>query len=172
MTRFAVIAVALLGAALYANTLEAPFILDDAPNITENPHLRLQRLDLEGLLAATRGPTRGRPVAYASFALNHLVGGYDVTGYHLVNIVIHVACGILVYLLAAATLALRTHTTHAPALSARRSELAALFAALFFVAHPRPGPGRHLRGAADDQPGDAEARARLQRVEALSYPRR
>lgn len=136
MTRLAAIAVALLGTALYANTLEAPFILDDAPNITENPHLRLQRLDLEGLLAASRGPTRGRPVAYASFALNHLVGGYDVTGYHVVNIAIHIACGILVYLLAAATLALRTHTTHAPALSAHRGELAALLAALFFVAHP------------------------------------
>ena len=59
-----------------------------------------------------------------------------MTGYHVVNIVIHVACGILVYLLAVATLALRTHTTHAPALSARRRELVALFAALLFVAHP------------------------------------
>ena len=34
---------------IYSNTLNAPFILDDGPNIENNPHIRLTGLSLENL---------------------------------------------------------------------------------------------------------------------------
>jgi len=41
-----------------------------------------------------------------SFGLNYYFGGYDVFGYHLVNIVIHMITGLLLYLLVKTTLLL------------------------------------------------------------------
>ena len=65
-----------------------------------NPHIRIERLDLKSLVeAGYRSPSHRRPVANASFALNHLIHGLDVSGYHVVNIAIHVINGLLVYLL-------------------------------------------------------------------------
>lgn len=88
---------------LYANTLQTPFIFDDGFNIVENYRIRLQSLDFTSMKNAVRGvPTRNRPLTGATFALNYYFGGYDVFGYHLVNVLIHAANGIFVYLLALA----------------------------------------------------------------------
>jgi Flp pilus assembly protein TadD len=45
-------------------------------------------------------------VANISFGLNYYLGGYHVIGYHLVNIVIHMVTGLLLYLLVKTTLLL------------------------------------------------------------------
>lgn len=82
----------LLGAILYGHTLNAPWYLDDEHAIVENT--AIQQLDqaLDGLLAM-RGP------ANLTFALNYHFGGTEVTGYHLVNIVIHLMTAFLVFLI-------------------------------------------------------------------------
>jgi tetratricopeptide (TPR) repeat protein len=46
----------------------------------------------------------GRPIANLSFALNFYFHGYDVIGYHVVNIVIHIITGILLYFFLKTTL--------------------------------------------------------------------
>jgi tetratricopeptide (TPR) repeat protein len=97
----AIIVLYVLGFAIYLNSFPVPFVFDDHPNIRDNPSIRLDSLDIEGLrTAATESPAPRRPVANISFALNYLAGGYDVKGYHLVNVFIHVANGVLVYFLA------------------------------------------------------------------------
>lgn len=125
--RLAVIAA--LGALVYSNILDAPFVLDDNRNIADSPHVR--SLDF-----LTRWHSlHFRPAARVTFALNYQLGGLDVTGYHVVNVVIHVLAAFSVYWLAA--LLLRTpffQTGRAPGGGAARH--IPFIAALIFVLHP------------------------------------
>ena len=92
---------------IYSNTLQVPFLLDDLPNIEENPHLRLSGFSLAGLREAwLEGFLPRRPVANVSFALNYAVHGYALAGYHWVNLLIHVGTGLCLYALLKATLGL------------------------------------------------------------------
>jgi tetratricopeptide (TPR) repeat protein len=134
----AVLGVCAVGALAYANTLQVPFVFDDEQNIQTNAAIRLTEFDLAGLWAAAFDSPGVRPVASASFALNYLAGGYDVAGYHALNIAIHLANGVLVYLLA---LQIIRRQAGLPGQKLARSRgdpipLMALFTALVFVAHP------------------------------------
>lgn len=98
-------------AAIYANTLGVPFVFDDVPNIKHNPHIAYTRFSLDGLWrAGFESPMSSRPVAYISFGLNYYLGGYDVFGYHVVNILIHLITGLLLFLLVKTTLLLSLET--------------------------------------------------------------
>lgn len=123
---------ALLGALLYGNTLHSPFVFDDKASIRDNQGIKLTALSFSGLADAARdNPAPHRPLAYVSFAFNHLVHGDDLPGYHLVNIAVHVLAGFLLYLLVAGTLALPPFHGRF-----RRPDLLALFAALLWFANP------------------------------------
>ena len=79
---------------IYSNTLDSPWILDDYYNITDNTRIHIARLDIDSVKNAAYGApikTGGlyRPVAYLTFGLNWYWGHGNVTGYHVVNIVIH-----------------------------------------------------------------------------------
>jgi len=90
---------------IYADTLTTPFIFDDLVNIHDNPHIRVPALSLKNLAwAGFNSPIGSRPVANISFALNYYFNGYNLVGYHVVNILIHTVCGIFLYFLAKATL--------------------------------------------------------------------
>jgi tetratricopeptide (TPR) repeat protein len=92
---------------IYSNTLQGPFLFDDEPNIKENPHIRLTTLTMGGITrAGFESPSSHRPVPNISFALNYYVHKYNVLGYHLVNILIHITTGILLYLFIKTTLSL------------------------------------------------------------------
>jgi tetratricopeptide (TPR) repeat protein len=96
---------AILVFSIYSNILAGPFTFDDSTNIQKNPHVRLTELTWEGLTeAAFETPNSNRPVANISFALNYYFHKFDVLGYHLVNVLIHVATGILLYLFVKTTL--------------------------------------------------------------------
>ena len=115
--------IALAAAAIYSNTLSSPFLLDDHDYI-----INFSRL----YPVESYWPPHGtRYFTYLSFALNYLAGGLDVRGYHLVNIAIHAANGILVFLMAG--LLMRTPRMEGKGLPA--FHIAAL-AALLFTAHP------------------------------------
>jgi len=138
----AAIVIAAAGALLYANALESPFAFDDGYNIADNTYLRMSEFSFVSLYeAALRSPSSRRPVANMSFALNHLLGGYDVRGYHVVNTIIHVLNGILVFFLAG--ILFRSPRTNGPGFvsTGRRDPdgsiwLVSLFSALIFVSHP------------------------------------
>ncbi len=91
----------------YAGALTGPFVFDDEHNIQRNPHIRIEALSPHALYAAAfQSPIPTRPVANVSFALNFFFNGYNVVGYRLVNIVVHILSGFAVYALAAVTLGL------------------------------------------------------------------
>ena len=117
---------------IYADTLTGPFIFDDRVHIEENPHIRITRLTFKGLAsAAFDSRLNRRPVAYVSFALNYYLHGYNVVGFHVINIIIHVISGILLYFFIQATF--RT-----PAMQPRNSNARwiSFFAAAIWLVHP------------------------------------
>jgi len=120
----------LLAALIYSNTFSIPFHFDDADNIVQNPQIKdlTNFFDLSG----------SRYVGFLSFALNYSVGGLQVFEYHLVNLIIHIANGFLVYSLV--LLLFKAESQHS-SLTTHDSPLTtvpwiALGAAMLFVAHP------------------------------------
>jgi tetratricopeptide (TPR) repeat protein len=90
---------------IYANTLHSPFILDDKTNIRQNRNIRLSQISTEDLWkAGFQGHCEYRPIPNISFALNYYFHRYDLRGYHLVNILIHITTGIFLYLFLKITL--------------------------------------------------------------------
>lgn len=89
--------------ACYLPGLTGHFIFDDGINIRLNPFLKINNLDFSALWqAATSGGTSplGRPISIASFAVNHYFFGMDPYYFKAVNLVIHLANGALVFMLA------------------------------------------------------------------------
>src|SRR5262245_39468383 len=92
---------------VYSNTFNAPFVFDDNKNIQNNASIRLSKLTIEDIVkAASESHLRSRPVANISFALNYYFHQYNVTGYHVVNVLIHVITGIFLYFFVKTTLCL------------------------------------------------------------------
>jgi tetratricopeptide (TPR) repeat protein len=92
---------------VYANTLHAPFQYDDVPGIVENAALR--DLSAPGAVLwqpANSSPAAGRPLLALVLAIDYARSGLDVTGYHVTNIVLHVVCALLLFLLVRETLML------------------------------------------------------------------
>ncbi|MCG6534800.1 MAG: tetratricopeptide repeat protein [Syntrophales bacterium LBB04] len=117
----------------YSNTFNTPFQLDDTSQIVENNLLG----NLDNFILNTKGYNYNpsRFIGYLTFALNYYVGGFSVTGYHIVNIAIHIANALLVYalvLLTFKTPVMRQSTDP----DSRVPVLIALFSALLFVSHP------------------------------------
>ena len=79
---------------LYSNTLHGEFLLDDLRLISRNPQIQLTELSLDNLLKVA---STTRPVAMISFALNYYFHQYELAGYHIVNILIHIITGIILY---------------------------------------------------------------------------
>ena len=116
---------------LYTNTFQSPFTFDDS-QIHNNYFITKDNISWENLkLVPTMSPNRLRMLPNLTFAFNYNLGGSAVWGYHLVNIIIHVAVTFVFYLLAKATLNL-------PCLVNRfqRSTEIAIAAALLWAVHP------------------------------------
>ena len=85
------------GLAVYWNSLGAPFLFDDDLSIVNNPQIR-QLTDLARVLSPPRAtPVAGRPLVNLSFAVNYALGGLDVSGYHLVNLGIHLLAALVLF---------------------------------------------------------------------------
>lgn len=115
---------------LYSNTLGHAFHFDDFIFIVQNPELR-NPFDILTVWNEGSAPTRF--VVYWTFAWNYYFHQYDVTGYHVVNILIHGINTGLVYLLTR-TMAERTGQSNGAGNAAGR--MAALAAAVVFLCHP------------------------------------
>ena len=97
---------ALIGLLLYGHTLQAPFYLDDFINIRDRLHA-INSLSIHELVNCAFGSfLPRRPLANLSFGLNYYFHGLRLPGYHMVNIVIHVLSGMLLYLFVFKTLTL------------------------------------------------------------------
>jgi tetratricopeptide (TPR) repeat protein len=102
-----------IGFIIYSNTLDAPFVLDDLGAIQNNPYIRMEEISGHNIIDAAVGYGKNRPVAMLSFAFNYYFGQYNVFGYHLVNIIVHITTGILLFFLVKLTLMLSNQQTNA-----------------------------------------------------------
>jgi protein O-mannosyl-transferase len=128
--------ICITGLIIYSNTFSVPFQWDEAAFINDNIIVKnfdyfLNPSSAEGL--QHYNSFNRRYVSFLAFALNYAIHGYEVTGYHIVNLLIHLISAILVYLLAC--LIFRTPFFENSGLRSE-SRLIALFAALLFVSHP------------------------------------
>jgi tetratricopeptide (TPR) repeat protein len=102
----AFLVITLFGVLLYGHTLQAPFYMDDFINVKDGLY-SIKSLSLTELVSASlSGFAQHRPLANLSFALNYYLHGLALPGYHLVNIVIHVINGILLYIFVFKTITL------------------------------------------------------------------
>jgi tetratricopeptide (TPR) repeat protein len=95
-------------AAAYSNSLHGEFIFDDIGSIPSNPHIRdLTRLG-EVLFPPVAGgrTVEGRPLLGLTLAINYALGGLAVEGYHLFNVLVHLAAVLTLYGLVRRTLLL------------------------------------------------------------------
>lgn len=122
-------ALAVLGLFAYSNALGGAFVFDDVRQVRDNPLVR----DLANFLPGRYLGLPGRYVGYLTFALNYRLGGVAPAGYHLVNVLVHVANALLLFALV--RLAFRTPRLRGSTL-APSSRAVAFVAAALFVAHP------------------------------------
>ena len=118
--------------ALYSESLDGPFIFDDTPNIEQNKEIRLETLSFKGIKEVFLESFQPRrPIVNFSFAVNYYFHGYEVWGYHIFNVLIHLLNALVLYFLA-------KNTLRTPALSGRHKAPVeiSLTAALLFLVHP------------------------------------
>jgi tetratricopeptide (TPR) repeat protein len=132
--------IALLGILAYSNTFDVPFHFDDRMYIEKNPLIKESRYffrpsdsDILGLNRNVESTRKTRDVGYMSFYLNYKLNDLRTTGYHAVNLLIHIMTSFLVYLLVMITF--KTPFLRGSSLK-EHSKHIALFAGLLFVAHP------------------------------------
>jgi tetratricopeptide (TPR) repeat protein len=86
--RIAAALIAAVVALAYANSFRGPFILDDIPNIVQNPGIR-SLWPPARLYAGAPVGIAGRPLVGLSLALNYAASGESVWSYHVFNLLIH-----------------------------------------------------------------------------------
>ena len=116
---------ALVGAVLYANSFAAPFVFDGASGLVDANTIR-------NIWPWKMSLGQNRPVGFLTFGLNYAADGYNVWGFHAVNLAIHVAAACALFGVVRRTLARGR-------LQSRYGAAAwglALAVALIWLAHP------------------------------------
>src|ERR1039457_4474463 len=155
---------ALATIALYNSVTRAPFLnFDDQVYVTDNPQVRAG-LTWNTVVWAFRTPKAfdWHPITWLSYALDWQIFGLDPAGYHTINILLHAANAVLLFLLlegatglawrslaVAALFALHPINVESVAwISERKTVLSMLFFLLALAAYGwytrRPGVGRYL----------------------------
>jgi tetratricopeptide (TPR) repeat protein len=145
-----VLIIVVLGLLAYSNTFQSPFQWDEMDFIVGNPIIR--NLDYFTDTSRAEGlpvydGLKSRYIGYLTFALNYKLHGFEVLGYHIVNIAIHLINAILVYFLVLLTFHTPFFLPPHPPLAKGRTKEGSLFTihysrlfafavALLFVAHP------------------------------------
>lgn len=140
-------AICALGLALYGYTLNFPFVFDDYIYLVDNPMMKdIRSLVWKGDFVRFANESKGlgldpdlstnlilRPFAYLTFYVNFIVDGMTPRGFRAVNIVVHCANAMLLFLLLAQVM-LKSRKV---GLTEMRSVgLIALSASLLFLVHP------------------------------------
>ena len=113
-----------VGVIAYWNSFDAPFVFDDMDTIETNSAVQFGD-------ALTRVPAAlwARTLLFITFAANHAVNGQNVWGYHLVNLLLHVLNGALIYVIG-------KHIFSSAFVRRDLSGSFAISAAVFFLVHP------------------------------------
>ncbi len=87
-----------MGLLVFFGTLQSPFLYDDTHAIVGNPHIKdlskfQEKVGIQNIF--------NRSILLLSFAINQDIGGLEVFGYHLANVLIHILNSILWFFLVA-----------------------------------------------------------------------
>ncbi|MFT7668785.1 MAG: Flp pilus assembly protein TadD [Planctomycetota bacterium] len=93
----AIAIIAIVGAIVYSNSLQGPFIFDDSISIVESENIRSLWPLTQSLSAEAGSGASGRPIVALSLALNYALGGLEVFGYHLFNVILHILTGLILF---------------------------------------------------------------------------
>ena len=85
--RWCLAAIVVAGTLVYLNSFAGVFIYDDLREIVKSGRVH----DFDILW------TGGRPIVKLTLAINYALGGLDVWGYHLVNLVVHVLAALTLF---------------------------------------------------------------------------
>ena len=122
----------MLSALVYLPAISHPFVFDDYDSIVEHPVVLGELPLVRALIDPPPGPTAARPLVCLTFVLNHALGGLEAWGYRLVNIAIHIGCGLLLF-------GVVRRTLERPAAGSRTAIVAGRLAAavtLLWLLHP------------------------------------
>ena len=99
--RFILLTISLIITALvYLPGISGGFTHDDYPNIINNTKLHIDSLDISSLASASHSVKSGplmRPVSMFSFAINYYALGRDPKSYKIINLLIHIFVGLLLF---------------------------------------------------------------------------
>jgi tetratricopeptide (TPR) repeat protein len=121
--------------AVYINSLKSPFIFDDIANIQDNIYIRLQNLSFASIKNMLNSLNNQRPIAIFTFGINYYLGGYEVTGYHIFNILVHILNGLLLYQIIKLILSLCINKEFLY-MSEKNIKITALLSCLFWIVNP------------------------------------
>jgi tetratricopeptide (TPR) repeat protein len=123
--------------AAHWNGLANGFNYDDLSTVIENPHYRGLGPAQLGWMFTTFRMGHYQPLSWVTLGADYLLWGDRPFGYHLTNLILHVANALLVFWLALAVLGARGADQQAtPRRPGWAVHLAAIVAALLFALHP------------------------------------
>lgn len=122
--------IAILGIIIYSNTFYSPLQFDDVLQILSKK--RVTNLDDFSSFSEWIKINK-RPLSFFSFALNYKIGAYNVVGYHLINILVHILSGFAVFFLSKIIFSSSLSKIKT---SGSNQNIIALFTALIFISHP------------------------------------
>jgi len=128
--RQAAIFVAGITCVAFLNSFAGTFVFDDIHEILKNPALERLLPPWEAMFTGNKVPAR--PLPYLTFAIDHALWGSNPFGYHIANLLIHVAAALSLFELVRLTLL-------SPRLRPRWEEFAvplALVIATIWAVHP------------------------------------
>ena len=98
-TAIAVVLLILPTIIAYGNSFYGPLVFDDVPSIAENRTIQTFWPPWTPLFPPRHADVTvaGRPIANVTFAANYSIHETSVGGYHLVNLLIHLAAGLILF---------------------------------------------------------------------------
>ncbi len=121
-TAVSILILAVVAVIAYWNSFNVPMVFDDLPSIQKNAGVQFG-----DYLRPEIG--MNRPLLYVTFTINYLLHQERVWGYHLVNLILHLLTGIVIFFVAS-----NIFSRIIPDES--RVRLYSLLAASFFLLHP------------------------------------
>lgn len=125
-SKIPLILIAILGFSLYLNSLNGKFIWDDEHLVKNNVYLKNGSRTLE-VFATDIGAGSGvryrfyRPLNILTYIIDHRFWSFDVRGYHLTSLLLHITAALLVYAFTRLLFG---------------NKIISFLAGIFFVAHP------------------------------------
>ena len=136
---FLVVILAIVGFAVYGNSLGNSFVWDDELLVTGNLSIRSLR-NIPELFSSGLAPEVGgnffRPLQALSYTLDYACWGLNPFGFHLTSILIHIANSILVFFLLSALMKCRVGDGEESPGSRMLSRGVPFLTALLFLIHP------------------------------------